>query len=41
MRVVRDHDDGFAMLPVESLQKLEDFIARLAVQISGRFVTEQ
>jgi hypothetical protein len=41
MRVMRDHDDGFAVLTVECLQKLENLISRLSIQVSGWFVTEQ
>src|SRR6185369_4753102 len=41
MGVVRYHDDGLAVLAIERLQKVEDFIAGLAIEIARRFVTEK
>ena len=41
VRVVRDHDDGLAVLAVERLQQVEDLVARLAIEVAGRLVAEQ
>ena len=41
VRVVRDHDDGLAVLAVERLEQAENFVAGFAVEIAGRFVAEQ
>ena len=41
VRIVRDHDDGLAVLAVERLEQAEDFVAGLAVEIAGRLVAEQ
>ena len=35
VRVVRDHDDRLTVLAVERLEQVEDFIARLAIEIAG------
>src|SRR4029450_2895415 len=40
-RVVRHHDDGLAMIPVERRQQLEDLVAGFAVEVAGRLVAEQ
>src|SRR5438034_4362696 len=39
--IVRDHDDGLALIAIERLQQTQDFIARLAIQVAGRFVAQQ
>ena len=41
VRIVRDHDDGLAVLAVERLQQVEDLVAGLAVEVAGRLVAEQ
>src|SRR5206468_10919631 len=41
MRVVRDHDNGLAVLAVERLQEVQYFVARFAVEIAGRLVAQQ
>src|ERR1041385_307464 len=41
MRIVSDHDDGFAVLFVEGLKQIEDFVTGFAIEIAGRFVAEQ
>ena len=41
VRVVRDHHDRLAVLAVERLQQVEDFVARLAIEIARRLVAEQ
>src|SRR3989304_5051475 len=41
LRVMGDHDDGLAMLPVELLQQAEDLLGGLAVEVAGRFVADQ
>src|SRR6266542_465667 len=41
MGIVGDHDDGLAVLAVEGLEQAEDLIARLAVQVPGRFIAQQ
>src|ERR1044072_3473749 len=33
VRIVRDHDDGLALLRVQRLQQIQNFVARLAVQV--------
>jgi hypothetical protein len=39
--IVGDHDDGLAVLFVQRLQQVEDFVAGLAIQVAGGFVAEQ
>jgi hypothetical protein len=41
MWIVRHHDDGLAVIAVQSLQQTEDFIPRFSVQIAGRLVAKQ
>ena len=41
MRIVRDHDDGLAMLFVQRLQQVKDFIARLAIEVTRGLVAQQ
>ena len=41
VRVVRDHHDCLAVIAVQRLQQVEDFVARLAVQVAGRLVAQQ
>ena len=41
VRIVRDHDDGLALLLVQRLQQVEDLIAGLAVEVAGRLVAQQ
>jgi len=38
MRIVRDHDDGLALLLVQRLQQVQDLIAGLAVEVAGGLV---
>ena len=38
---MRDHDDGFAVLAVERLEQIQNFIARLAIQVARRLVAQQ
>ncbi len=40
-RVVRDHDDGLAVLGVERLEQFENFITRSPIEIASRFVAQQ
>src|SRR5205823_203075 len=39
--IVCDHDNRLAVLPIESLQQIENFIPGFSIQISGRLVAEQ
>jgi hypothetical protein len=39
--VVRHHDDGFTLLAVERLQQIQDLVARLAIEVTGGFITQQ
>jgi hypothetical protein len=41
VRVVRHHDDGLAMLAIERLEKIEDLVPRLAVEIAGGLIAQQ
>ena len=41
VRIVRDHDDGLAVLLVERLQQVEHFVARLAVEVARGLVAQQ
>src|SRR5581483_1406735 len=41
VRIVRDHDDGLALLAVECLEQVEDLVAGFAVEITGRLVAEE
>src|ERR1035438_1020280 len=41
VRIVRDHDDGLAVLPVQRLEQIQDFIAGLAGKVAGRLVAQQ
>ena len=38
VRVVRDHDDGFALISIQGLQEIENLVARFAIEIAHRFV---
>jgi hypothetical protein len=38
---VRDHDDGFAVLPVQRLEQVQNLVPGLAVQVAGRLVAQQ
>ncbi len=40
-RIVRDHDDGLAVLAVERLEQVEDLVAGLAIEIARRLVAQQ
>src|SRR4029079_11344883 len=40
-RIVRHHDDGLAVLLVQRLEQVEDFIARLAIEIARGLVAEE
>ncbi len=41
VRIVRDHDDRLAVIAVQRLQQIEDFIAGLAVEVAGWLVAEE
>ena len=41
VRIVRDHHDRLAVIAVERLQQVEDFVAGLAIEIARRLVAEQ
>ena len=41
VRIVRDHDDRLAVVAIERLQEVEDLVPGLAVEVAGRFITEQ
>ncbi len=41
MRIVRDHDDGLTVLLIQRLEQVQDFIAGLAVQVTGRLVAQE
>src|SRR5438874_5044176 len=41
VRIVRDHDDGFALLAIEGLQEAEDFITRFAIEVASRLVAQE
>ena len=40
-RIVRDHDDGLAVIAIEGLQQIENLVARLAIEVARRLVAEQ
>src|SRR4051812_42720442 len=40
-RIVRDHDDGLAVLLVQRLQQVEDLVAGLAIQVTRGLVAQQ
>jgi hypothetical protein len=37
-RIVRDHDDGFALIAIEHLQQLQHSFGAFAVQVAGRLI---
>ena len=39
-RVVRDHHDGLAVITIEGLEQVENFVARLPEQGSCRLVVQ-
>src|ERR1035438_10265394 len=41
VRVVRDHDDGLAVLAVQRLEQVQNLVAGLAVEIASGLVAEQ
>ena len=41
MWIVRDHDDGLALLPVQGLEQVENLVSALAIQIACWLVAEQ
>src|SRR5215469_8481616 len=41
LRIVRDHDDGLAVLAVEHLQESQDLIRGLAIEVPGRLIAHQ
>src|SRR5689334_10999391 len=41
VRIVRDHDDGLAVPLVERLQKIQNLVAGLAVEVARGLVAEQ
>src|SRR5450830_958416 len=40
-RIVRDHDDRLAHLPVQQLEDLQDLVSRSPIEIPGRLVAQQ
>src|SRR5689334_12017924 len=38
MWVMRDHNDRFAMFPIQALEKIKNLVSGLAIQITGWFV---
>src|SRR5579862_1721727 len=40
-RIMRHHDDGLAVLAIEEMQKVEDLVSSLAVEVARRFVAEK
>ena len=40
-RIVRDHHDRLAVVPVERLQQGQDLVARFAIEVAGRLVAQQ
>src|SRR6059036_3147883 len=41
VRIVRDHQNRFALFTIERLQQAKDFVAGLAIQVAGRLVAKQ
>ena len=41
VRIVGHHDNGFAMVAIQRLEEIEDFISRFAIQVTGGFVAKQ
>jgi hypothetical protein len=41
VRIVRDHDDGFAVITIESLQQIKNLVTGFAIEIARRLVTEK
>ena len=39
--VVRDHDDGLAVLPAQRPQQIENLVGGLAIEVAGRLVADQ
>ncbi len=40
-RIVRHHDDRFPVVAIERVQQVQDFIPRLAIEVTGRLVAEK
>src|ERR1700722_2086417 len=40
-RIMSHHDDRFAVLAIQTLQQVEDFVAGFAVEIAGRFIAKK
>ena len=36
-----DHNDGLAVLAIQRLEQIQDFITRLPVEVTCRFVAQQ
>ena len=41
VRIVRDHHDRLAVIAIERLQQVEDFVAGLAIEVARRLVAEE
>ena len=41
MRIVRHHDKGLVVVFVERLQKIENLVPRLAIEVARRLVSEE
>ena len=39
--IVGDHHDRFSVIAIERLQQIEDLIARLAIEVSSRFIAKE
>jgi hypothetical protein len=41
MRIVRNHDDRFAMLTIQALQEVQDLVSGFTIQVARWFIAEQ
>src|SRR6476661_319339 len=41
LRIMRDHDDGLAVVAIEHLQQLQDLLGRVPVEVAGRLVADE
>ena len=39
--IVRDHHDRFAVLAIQHLKQIENFLGTVAIEIAGRFVANE
>src|SRR6476646_2772989 len=39
--VVRHHDDGLSVIPIERLEEIENFVAGLAIEVARRLIAEE